>query len=48
MLMNCVAYRDGVRVGDVPLTELGQYLGRPDHLVWLGLREPAADELEDL
>ena len=48
MLMNCVAYRDGVRFGDVPLTELGQYLGRPGHLVWLGLRDPAADDLEGL
>ena len=48
MLLNCVVYRDGVRVGDAPLTEVGQYLNRPDHLVWLGLRDAAPADLEDL
>jgi magnesium transporter len=48
MLMNCVGYRDGVQVGDVPLTEVAQYLGRPGHLVWLGLRDPDSDDLEGL
>ena len=48
MLMNCVAYRDGAQVGDIPLAEVGQYLGRPGHLVWLGLRDPGPDEIENL
>jgi magnesium transporter len=46
--MNCAAYRDGARIGNVPLTEVGQYLGRPGHLVWLGLHDPAPDDLEGL
>ncbi len=48
MLMNGVAYRDGVRVGDVPLTDVGKYLGHPGHLVWLELRDPGPDDLEEL
>jgi magnesium transporter len=37
MLVNCVAYREGVRLGDVPVAEVGRYLGQPGHLVWMGL-----------
>ena len=45
MLMNCVTYRDGVQVGDVPVAEVGRYLGQPGHLVWLGLRDPTPEDL---
>ncbi len=48
MMVNCVAYREGVRLGDVPLAEVGRYLGQPGHLVWMGLKDPAPGELEDL
>lgn len=48
MLVNCVAYCEGVRLGDVPVGEVGRYLGQPGHLVWLGLKDPAPGELEDL
>ena len=48
MLMNCVAYLDGVRVGDVPLAEVGRYLHEPGHLVWLGLRDPTPEDLEGM
>jgi magnesium transporter len=48
MMMNCVAYRDGVRVGDVPVAEVGRHLGQPGHLVWLGLHDPTPDDLETI
>jgi magnesium transporter len=48
MLMNCVAYREGVRIGDVPAAEATRYLGQPGHLVWLGLRDPTPEDLEDI
>src|SRR5689334_5918227 len=48
MLLNCVAYRDGVRLGDVPVGEAASWLGRPGVLLWLGLKDPAPSELEDL
>ena len=47
MMVNCVAYRERA-VGDVPLAEVGRYLGQPGHLVWMGLKDPAPGELEDL
>jgi magnesium transporter len=48
MLVNCVAYREGVRLGDVPVAEAHRYLGQPGHLVWVGLKDPAPGELADL
>ena len=48
MLVNCVAYRDGVRMGNVPVAEAARYLNQPGHLVWLGLRDPTPDDLEEV
>jgi magnesium transporter len=48
MMMNCVAYHDGVPVADVPVAEVGRYLGQPGHLVWLGVRDPTPDDLETI
>ena len=48
MMVNCVAYREGLRLGDIPLAEVGRYLRQPGHLVWMGLKDPAPGELEDL
>ena len=48
MLVNCIAYRDGVRVADVDPAQLGNHLGRPGTLLWLGLRDPAPEEIESL
>src|SRR5689334_22677808 len=48
MLVNCVLYREGVRLGDVPVTEAHHYIGQSGHLVWMGLKDPTHPEIEDL
>src|SRR5215212_2460290 len=48
MLVNCVAYRDGVRLGNVPVAEAARYMSQPGHLVWLGLRDPTPEDLEEV
>lgn len=45
MLINCVAYQDGVRLADLPVAEISDYLARPGCFVWVALRDPDADEL---
>lgn len=40
MVMKCVAYVQGQRVGDIEIDQISEYLGRPDTFVWLGMREP--------
>ena len=46
MLINCVLYRNGERVGDIPITEIRKYTAQADAFVWVALRDPEASELE--
>jgi len=46
MLVNCVAYREGKRIGDVPVEEIGTYVKQPDCFVWVALKAPEPAELD--
>jgi magnesium transporter len=45
MIVNCVAYRQGRRIGDVTLEDISEVLREPDAFLWLGLYEPDIDLL---
>ena len=47
-IVNCVAYADGHRVGDVDLDDIGAVLNQPDQFVWIGLHEPDEDLLRQV
>ena len=36
MIVNCVAYEDGKKVADIPVSEIRNYTSRPNSFVWLG------------
>lgn len=40
MVVNCVAYKGGERLGDIPVEEISDVLEEPDTFVWVGLHEP--------
>lgn len=46
MLINCVAYQDGRKLADIPVSEIHNYVNRADCFVWVALRDPDEDELE--
>jgi magnesium transporter len=48
MLINCVAYRDGHKLADIPLDRIGGYLGQHGTFVWVALRDADDDELHEL
>ena len=48
MLINCVAYEDGKRMGDVPTGQIGEYLKRPGCFVWVALKDPEPSELAEM
>jgi magnesium transporter len=48
MLVNCVAYQEGRKLGDIPVDEISEYVKRPECFVWVALREPDAAELARL
>jgi magnesium transporter len=39
-IVNCAAYSEGRRVGDVQISGIREILKQPDRFVWLGLHEP--------
>ncbi|NLF54269.1 MAG: magnesium/cobalt transporter CorA [Thauera phenolivorans] len=45
MLMNCVAYQGGRKLADIAVSEIKDYLARPECFVWVGLNDASADEL---
>jgi magnesium transporter len=48
MLISCVAYQDGTKVGDITPAQIAEYLLRPHCFVWVALQEPSATELAEL
>lgn len=45
MLINCVAYQNGVKLRDLPVEDIGDVLSRPDSFVWVALHDATRQEL---
>ncbi len=48
MIVNCVAYEDGRKLGDIRVEEISDYVKHPECFVWVALRDPSNDELEEM
>ncbi len=48
MLLNCVAYRDGVKIAEPTVEKISDYLERTDCFVWVDLNDPTVQELEKM
>ncbi len=48
MLINCVAYQNGVKLADLAVEEISDYLDRNDCFVWVALRDTTDDELDQM
>lgn len=48
MLVSCVAYRNGEKLGDVDPADIHKYLDQPGCFVWVALRNPEPAELEQM
>jgi magnesium transporter len=48
MLLNCVAYQNGVKLADITVEEISDYLEKKDCFVWVALRDTAEAELEKM
>lgn len=45
MVINCVAYQQGRRLGDITVEAISDYVCRPDCFVWVALLDPDDQEL---
>lgn len=48
MLINCAAYENGERLSDISTSEIKTYLQRPDCFVWVALRDPSPEEMQEM
>jgi magnesium transporter len=48
MLVNCAAYQDGKKLGDIKPEDISEYLRRPECFVWVALKDPGPGELASL
>jgi magnesium transporter len=48
MLINCAAYQDGKKLGDIRQDEIHEYLVRPGSFVWVALKDATPDELVEM
>ncbi|HEX4332905.1 MAG TPA: magnesium/cobalt transporter CorA [Usitatibacter sp.] len=48
MLVNCAAYQDGHKLADIAKEAISDYVQRPDVFVWVALKDPTPDELEEM
>jgi magnesium transporter len=48
MIVNCAAYADGRRVGELEIKDIANLLERGDRFVWLGLHEPSEELLRQV
>ena len=48
MLVNCVAYQDGRKIGDIRREEISDYVKRPECFVWVALKEPSDAEIAEM
>ena len=45
MIVNCVAYQNGRRLANIPVSEIHSYISHSDVFVWVALNDPTPEEL---
>ena len=48
MVVNCVAYKGGVKIGDITIEDISEVLKEEGTFVWLGLHEPNEELLQKI
>jgi magnesium transporter len=48
MLISCAAYQDGIKLADLSVEQIPEYLRKPRCFVWVALQDPSAEELAEM
>ncbi|HEX2827919.1 MAG TPA: magnesium/cobalt transporter CorA [Burkholderiales bacterium] len=48
MLISCVAYENGRRLAEIAQEDIHLHLGKPGRFVWVAVRDPEPEELEEM
>jgi magnesium transporter len=48
MLINCVAYQNGKKLGDIAVADISEYVTRHECFVWVALFDPTPQEMDEM
>jgi magnesium transporter len=48
MIVSCVAYQEGKKLADIPKEAISEYVRRPDAFVWVAIKDPEPEELDEM
>ena len=48
MLVNCVAYQNGTKLGDIAVADISDYVTKPECFVWVALFDPTREEIDEM
>lgn len=48
MLINCVVYQNGSKLADIPVSDISDYMSRPDTFVWVAMQDATPAELDEM
>ena len=48
MLVNCVVYTEGRKLAEIAKEDISEYVGRRDCFIWVALKDPTAEELQEM
>ena len=48
MLVNCVVYTEGRKLAEIAKEDISEYVGRNDCFVWVALKDPSPEELQEM
>jgi len=48
MLVNCVAYQNGTKLGDIAVANISEYVTKPECFVWVALFDPTHEEIDEM
>jgi magnesium transporter len=48
MLINCVVYQNGTKLADIPVSEISDYIAKPETFVWVAMQNATPEELEEM
>src|SRR5262245_66273590 len=48
MLVNCSAYQDGKKLGEIGTDDISHYVSRPECFVWVAIKDPDPTQLAEM
>ena len=48
MLIKCTVYKNGIKHNEFPLSDIAQFLNKPEYIIWAAFRDANKEELSQI